>query len=181
MAVRKSYFWRKEGGYLQQKIESNPMAMMNPAAMTGMMKQSFMAQIYQVGISFGLGYFFSGFIMAKLPFKLTQKFKVMLHQNINIPLLDVSFVSSMSLAFLCIYGLQNLYGLILSSNPLDDDLKMMSPHYMMGPGNNPGQPKDYGKLFESEKDCYDLLNYEFELDHAENYLIKKHKEGDLFQ
>ena len=156
-------------------------AMMNPAMMTGMMKQSFMAQIYQVGISFGLGYFFSGFIMAKLPFGLTEKFKVMLHQGFNIPLLDVSFVSSMSLAFLCIYGLQSLHGLLLSANPMDDDLKMMNPQFMAGDAGNPAQPKDYMKLFESEKDSYDLMNYDFVLDKAEEYLIQKYKRKELFQ
>eukprot|EP00826_Nyctotherus_ovalis_P007347 TRINITY_DN11824_c0_g2_i7.p2 TRINITY_DN11824_c0_g2~~TRINITY_DN11824_c0_g2_i7.p2 ORF type:complete len:159 (+),score=50.47 TRINITY_DN11824_c0_g2_i7:481-957(+) len=156
-------------------------AMMNPAMMTGMMKQSFMAQIYQVGISFGLGYFFSGFIMAKLPFGLTEKFKVMMHQGFNIPLLDVSFVSSMSLAFLCIYGLQSLHGLLLSANPMDEDLRMMNPQYMAGGAGAPNQPKDYARLFESEKDSYQLMNYEFALNKAEDYLILKHKKGELFQ
>lgn len=184
--LRKTFYWKKGTGFLRQNIESNPMsAMMNPAAMTGMLKQSFMSQIYQVGLSFGLGYFFSGFIMAKLPFGLTQKFKVMLHQGFNIPLLDASFVSSLSLAFLFIYGLQGVYGLMFDSNPIGDDLKMMNPQYMMGgmmggPGGAPGQPKDYGKLFESERENYDILNYEFVLDKAEGYLIKKFKENRLF-
>jgi hypothetical protein len=98
VTVRKAFFAKKETGYLYHSVETNPMtAMMNPAMMTGMLKQSFMSQIYQVGLSFGLGYFFSGFILAKLPFGLTQKFKVMLHQGFNIPYLDPSFVSSMSL------------------------------------------------------------------------------------
>ena len=181
MAVRKSFFWKKEGGFLHQSIETNPMsAMMNPAMMTGMLKQSFMSQIYQVGLSFGLGYFFSGFIMAKLPFGLTQKFKVMLQQGFDIPLLDASFVSSMSLAFLFIYGLQGVYGLMFDSNPVSEDLKMMNPQNMMS-GGAPGQPKDFGKLFESERDSYDLMNYEFVLDKSEAYLIKKHKEGRLFE
>ena len=96
--MRKAFYCKKEGGFLHQPIESNPMsAMMNPAMMTGMIKQSFSSQIYQLGLSVGLGYFFSGFIMAKMPFALTQKFKVMFHQGFNIPLLDASFVSSMSL------------------------------------------------------------------------------------
>jgi hypothetical protein len=95
--TRKAYFTRKEGGLLDQKIETNPMSsMMNPAVMGGMMKQSFSSQIYQVGLFVGLGYFFAGFVLAKLPFTLTQKFKAMLHQGFSIPLLDVSFVSSMS-------------------------------------------------------------------------------------
>eukprot|EP01022_Parablepharisma_sp_SALTPOND_P015109 TRINITY_DN2109_c0_g1_i1.p1 TRINITY_DN2109_c0_g1~~TRINITY_DN2109_c0_g1_i1.p1 ORF type:complete len:1160 (-),score=115.81 TRINITY_DN2109_c0_g1_i1:6531-10010(-) len=156
-------------------------AMMNPAMMTGMLKQSFMSQIYQVGLSFGLGYFFSGFIMAKLPFGLTQKFKVMLHQGFDIPLLDASFVSSMSLAFLFIYGLQGVYGLMFDSNPVGEDLKMMNPQYMMGGAGAPNQPKDYTKLFESERDNYNLMNYDFELDKAEDYLINKFKAGRLFE
>ena len=72
-------------------------SMMNPAMMAGMVKQSFSRQMYQIVLFMGIGYFFSGFILAKFPFNLTQKFKTLSQQGISIPLLDVSFVSSMSL------------------------------------------------------------------------------------
>jgi len=80
---------------------------------------------------------------------------------------------------LFIYGLQGVYALVFDSNPIGEDLKMMNPQYMMT-GGAPNQPKDYTKLFESEKDSYDLMNYSFVLDKAEAYLISKHKSGELF-
>eukprot|EP00831_Metopus_contortus_P032227 TRINITY_DN2608_c0_g1_i2.p1 TRINITY_DN2608_c0_g1~~TRINITY_DN2608_c0_g1_i2.p1 ORF type:complete len:220 (-),score=46.97 TRINITY_DN2608_c0_g1_i2:110-769(-) len=177
--LRKSFFCRQEGGALNQQIESNPMlSMMNPAMMTGMIKQSFMSQIYQIGLFVGMGYFFSGFVLAKLPFMLTHKFKSMLHQGFNIPLLDVSYVSSMSWAFLLIYGLQGIYSLIFDTNPVGDDLKMMNPGMMMG-GGHPSQPKDYSKLFASKKDDFDLLKYSFVLDKSEEYLIQSFEKLSL--
>jgi hypothetical protein len=82
-------------------------------------------------------------------------------------------------AFLFIYGLQGIYALLFDSNPMGDDLKMMNPQYMMS-GGGPQQPKDFAKLFESERDSYDLMDYKFVLDKAESYLIKKHNDGTLF-
>ncbi len=58
---------------------------------------------------------------------------------------------------------------MFDANPVGDELKMMNPQMMMGGG--PNQPKDFAKLFESEKDSYDLLNYNFLLDKAEDYLL----------
>lgn len=62
---------------------------------------------------------------------------------------------------------------------MGEDLKMMNPQYMMGGGSSQ-QPKDFSKLFESERDSYDLMDYKFVLDKAEGYLIKMHKDGKLF-
>ncbi len=41
---------------------------------------------------------------------------------------------------------------------MGEDLKMMNPQYMMGGGSSQ-QPKDFSKLFESERDSYDLMDY----------------------
>jgi ER membrane protein complex subunit 3 len=69
---------------------------MNPAMMSGMLKQTFSSNIYNIVLFVGMGYLFSGFILAKIPFQLSQRFRKMLQGDFKIPQLDVSYVSSMS-------------------------------------------------------------------------------------
>lgn len=56
---------------------------------------------------------FTGFILIKLPFPLTPKFKSMLQARIETQEMDVTWVSSLSLYFLCLFGLNSVYRLIL--------------------------------------------------------------------
>ena len=56
---------------------------------------------------------FTGFIALKLPFPLTPKFKSMLQARIETQDMDVTWVSSLSLYFLCLFGLNSVYRLIL--------------------------------------------------------------------
>lgn len=56
---------------------------------------------------------FSGFILIKLPFPLTPRFKQLLQANINTTDMDVTWVSSLSWYFLNLFGLNTVYRLIL--------------------------------------------------------------------
>lgn len=61
----------------------------------------------------GIGSVFQGFITAQMPFPLGIKFKQMLQQGLMVQALDPTYVSSMSWAFLLIYGLNGVLGLLM--------------------------------------------------------------------
>ena len=118
----------------------------DPLAMVGMMKQN-MAMIVPNMLMMGwVSYFFSGFILVKLPFTLTDRFKSMLQRGVGLSSLDVSYVSSLSWYFINVFGLRGLFTLVLGSDSGALDNTEMMAQQMQG-GMNPAQ--DPNKLFES--------------------------------
>lgn len=51
---------------------------MNPEMMTTMLKSNLSMGVYNILLFSVVGFFFSGFIVAKIPFPLSQRFKSML-------------------------------------------------------------------------------------------------------
>lgn len=116
---------------------ANPMT--DPAGMeqmTGMLKGNMMMMIPQTLIMSWINAFFSGFVictslrgrcysvwtrltaswLVKLPFPLTIRFKSMLQSGVMTRDLDVRWVSSLSWYFLCLFGLQSVFGFILGND-----------------------------------------------------------------
>jgi hypothetical protein len=106
----------KGSGRLREKVKAgapNPMA--DPSNMVNMMKQNMSMMLPNVVMMGWISYFFSGFVLAKVPFTLTERFKSMLQRGVELQSLDVSYVSSLSWYFLVMFGLRGLFTLILGS------------------------------------------------------------------
>ncbi len=96
---------------------ANPMS--DPAAMDGMMgmMKGNMAMIVPQTLIMGwINAFFSGFVVLRLPFPLTPRFKAMLQAGVATRDMDVRWVSSISLYFICLFGLQSVFTYILGSD-----------------------------------------------------------------
>ena len=106
-----------------------------------------------------ISFFFSGFVLVKIPFPLTNRFKVMLQRGVDLETLDVSrerraelgtrrrrliaasprrYVSSLSWYFLLMFGLRGFLRVILGEDPdsIDADRAMQMQMGMSagGPG-----------------------------------------------
>lgn len=103
----------------------------------------------------------------------------MLQQGLNVTALDPTYVSSMSWAFLLVYGLNGILGLALADNKTIEEMEMMASGAGMmggqmgmgGPGGK--QAANYKALFKGEKDFYEILNYKFALDDVEEAFLMK--------
>ncbi|KAL1211038.1 hypothetical protein V5N11_018448 [Cardamine amara subsp. amara] len=116
--TRRSYFSNEENGLLHvPKGEGqNPQAQMfsDPNMAMDMMKKNLSMIIPQTLTFAFVNFFFSGFVAAKIPFPLTQRFRSMLQNgNIDLSTVDVSYVSSRSWYFLNLFELRGLFSLIL--------------------------------------------------------------------
>ncbi|BGP12251.1 hypothetical protein JCM10213_000056 [Rhodosporidiobolus nylandii] len=159
----------------------NPLG--DPAAMDGMLdmlKKQAVGFLPQTILMYYINSFFSGFLLTRLPFPLPPKFKELLQRGIDVPDLDASWCSAISWYFLCLFGLNPIYGLILGEDNAASDLAAMNPATMMGGGGMPampGQPaQDFNKMFKAEKENLDIAEYAWVCDGVEERLLKKYGE-----
>ncbi|CAO3568255.1 unnamed protein product [Mortierella alpina] len=158
--------------------------MQDPAYVETMMdgmKKNMMNIVPQTVIMGWINFFFSGFVLIKLPFPLTIRFKSMLQRGIETNDMDVTWVSSLSWYFLNLFGLQSVFTLILGSGHAADAMRDMQAMSTMGMGaaagpqmGPTGQPQDMQKVFLGEKENLELTEHEWGLDNVETRLLVKY-------
>lgn len=131
-----------QGKHIAQ-TNSKPGEVVNPFsdpnmsdAMMNMAKGNMANFIPQTILMWWVNHFFAGFVLMKLPFPLTVRFKEMLQSGVMTADLDVRWVSSISWYFISVLGLNPVYNLMLTE-PEEDQLGIMQqqPDQVMdGPG-----------------------------------------------
>ncbi|CUS21354.1 LAQU0S03e00650g1_1 [Lachancea quebecensis] len=130
--TRQSFNMRQEylaevlagGKFLAQqgKPETPPNPLTDPNAsdaMMGMVKGNLANYIPQTIIMWWVNHFFAGFLLMKLPFPLTVKFKEMLQSGIMTSDLDPRWVSSISWYFISTLGLNPVNNLLFGNSESD--------------------------------------------------------------
>ncbi|KAJ2779197.1 hypothetical protein H4R18_004142 [Coemansia javaensis] len=185
---RRRYLCRayEEGEYLKNKASKDQGAanlMADPKAMEAMMdgmKKQMMGIVPQTLIMGWIQFFFSGFIVIKLPFPLGLRFKQMLQSGIMTPNMDVRWVSSLSWYFLNLFGLRGVFALILGGDNAADGTRDMAAMGSMGAAGA-AQPQDYHKLFLGMKDSLAITYHEWDLATVEQrVLVKYGKQARVF-
>ncbi|KAL9236567.1 hypothetical protein vseg_011219 [Gypsophila vaccaria] len=170
--ARRAYFTNQENGLLHvpkgQAPNAQAQMFSDPNMAMDMMKKNLSMIIPQTLTFAFVNFFFSGFVAAKIPFPLTQRFRSMLQNGIDLSTVDVSYVSSRSWYFLNLFGLRGLFSLILGEeNAMDDTQRMMQ---MGGFGLDPS--KNLG----AEKDSLDIVQHEWALpkfEHRAEAVLRK--------
>ncbi|KAF7510721.1 hypothetical protein GJ744_006087 [Endocarpon pusillum] len=170
----KSGTFLKDGPESRGKAAPNPMT--DPAAMEGMMgmmKGNMAMMIPQTLIMGWINAFFAGYVILKLPFPLTIRFKSMLQSGVMTRDLDVRWVSSLSWYFLCLFGLQPVFAFILgndnAANQMSQQMAQMNPAANANPFG-PGQDPD--KMFLAEAENLEVMEHYSILDGVEERLLR---------
>lgn len=170
---RKAFFCRENEGFFTQKVEAKEANVMNPNMMGDMLKKNLLNGLYYILVFVGVGYFFSGFILLKLPFGLSQKFRSMLQQGLNLPELDLSYVSAVSWCFILVFGLNSILQHIDGGDfsMMQEQEKMLKQPLM--PFSGP--QVDYTKILTSEKENIEILPSFSLLDDAVDNVLSKYE------
>ncbi|GAB5592454.1 hypothetical protein Unana1_07354 [Umbelopsis nana] len=189
-ASRKAYLTQAfdQGKYLKNPNAPTegapaPNPMTDPDMMEGMMegmKKQVTNMVPQMLIMGWINFFFQGFVVIKLPFPLTLRFKSMLQSGVDTRDMDVTWVSSLSWYFLNLFGLNSVFTLILGDNNAAgagmNDMAAMGGIAGMGmPGMGaPGQPQDFNKIFMAEKENLMITSHDWELESIEEKVLRKY-------
>ncbi|KAF4699185.1 ER membrane complex subunit 3, partial [Perkinsus olseni] len=191
--AKKALYLKKDQGLLWQvppqknAMDAMMQAQSDPSMATGMMKNQFMFLGIHGTLGYWVSHLFSGFLVAKTPFPLTFKVKSMLQRGVDVPALDTSYVSSLSLYFfvsMSSQGIMQLYQQLRSSgddaamaaaaDTSGEDMMMMGG--MMAPPPPPmpmGGGGDVKKAFETERENLEIVQHKFALEDAEDRLLDK--------
>lgn len=169
---------------LDEETEKNPMpsGMMDPSQMMAGFTQNFTVVLPNMLQMAWVSYFFDGFVAAKFPFPLLDKFKVMLQRGVDIRTIDASYISSLSWYLLCMFSLRSIYTLVLGDGAKtgDDEASFqqlampmagagLSAGAGMGAGSGAAQ---YGSLYKNERAELEAHAHHDKLGDSEQRLIE---------
>ncbi|CAN6609939.1 ER membrane protein complex subunit 3 [Trichomonascus vanleenenianus] len=137
--------------------------------MMGMMKGQIMMVVPQTLMMGWINAFFAGFVLMRLPFPLTIRFKSMMQSGVMTKDLDVRWVSSLSWYFLNLLGLQSVYSLILGSQNSAGGMAAMGATPTMMP-QQPGT--DFKKLYNAEAENLEIVHHYSIFDGIEKRVLK---------
>ncbi|KAB5530503.1 integral membrane protein DUF106-domain-containing protein [Coniochaeta sp. 2T2.1] len=169
----------ESGAYLKNPDQkgqppANPLS--DPSAMDGMMgmmKNQMAMIIPNTLIMSWINAFFSGYVIMKLPFPLTIKFKSMLQAGVATRDMDPRWMSSISWYFLCIFGLQSVFNFLLGSDNAAS--QMAAQMNQMGAQGTPqmfGPGVDPDKQFQAEAENLAVIEHYSVLDDVEDRLLQ---------
>lgn len=161
---RKAYFLDEKKGIFKKEVQrksQQEQMMENPSMMADMMKKNVSGMLPQILMWNFVSYFFTGFVMGKVPFPLSQRFRGMLQRGIDLGSLDVSYVSSLSYYVLMWSGLRGLRSLIFRGQETVDPTNMMAQQMQMGLGAEPA------KAIQMQAQNLELAKHEWRMEKME--------------
>ena len=168
----------------ERKKEENPAEddddLPNPLAAMDGMKGGMVGMVQNMVMMQGIQFFFSGFILLKVPFSLTMGFKQMFQKGMEgLVNLDTSYVSSISLYFLFMYGLRAFFRLVMGTPTLEfmETQKIWAKLGKKTGPTNPNAPKEDAqiKALNTEADNLEMIlpkQFKSNLDSVEKRLLK---------
>ena len=169
--MRRQHFVEDDTGVLAEKDlpgATNPMA--DPNGGMDMMKGQMANTVPHIVMMTAMNYLFSGFVISKVPFPLTPRFKMMLQQGVSLSTLDSSYVSALSWYFIIMFGIRGFTSLVLGGSVAYSDMHAMQMQAQMGQtGNNP--QFDAGAAFKAEKRELEVIKHTWHAADAELRLL----------
>ncbi|PNW78361.1 hypothetical protein CHLRE_09g400400v5 [Chlamydomonas reinhardtii] len=169
--MRKEYFAGEKGLFSQKAVTRSPQEAMatDPSVMVDMMKKNLTGMVPQLGMGMVVNFFFQGFVIGKVPFPLSPRFKPMLQRGIDLASLDVSYFTSLSYYILLLFGLRGAFSLVFREEMVDETAMMQR---QMNPMAANPMGVDMDAAFKAEKAALGQVEHEWELESAEERAVE---------
>ncbi|EEB06087.1 eukaryotic protein [Schizosaccharomyces japonicus yFS275] len=132
------------------------------------MKGNMMMIVPQTIIMTWISEFFAGFILLKLPFPLTIRFKSIFQSGVATTDLPVQWVSSISWYFINLFGLKSVYSLLLGSDNAASEPANPAVGQILQPGQDPK------KMMLSELESIHIIDHKCLLDSVESRILERY-------
>lgn len=166
--ARRAYFVDKDRGVLAKKPKKGSKKPMDPMAMMDGMKGNMLYMVPNMLMMSVISFFFSGFVLVKVPFPITRAFKQMLQRGVDLATLDTSYVSSLSWYFLLMFGLRGFLRVVLGEDPdAMDANREMQMQMGMGMGGGGPQGFDAAPAYKHEADELKMVQHAWALEDCE--------------
>jgi len=169
--MRKQHLTGDEGALTEgkdtEKEARNPMQ--DPTQMGDQMKGQITNMLPMMVIGGWVGFTFSGFVTARVPFPLTTRFKQMLQRGVNLTSLDAAWISSMSWYFINQFFMKGIYELMLGEDNQADQARAMQQQM---PGGASPQLMDEQKAFKAEWEALKVAEHRNALAEVEKLVLR---------
>jgi len=150
-------------------MANNPMNM----AMDGM-KGNMAFMIQNMVMMQGISHFFKGYVLLKVPFPLTNGFKMMFQRGLDLTTLETSYVSSVSWYFLVMFGLRGFFRLAIGDMPQEaQESVQMQRSFGISTNGTPPQQFNCERSLWTEADNLEIARYHSVVEEAEKRLLGK--------
>ena len=155
------------------KSKSDDLDIMGSASMMDGMKGQFAFMIQNMVMMQGISHFFQGYVLLKVPFPLTNGFKMMFQRGLDLSTLETSYVSSVSWYFLVMFGLRAFFRLAIGEMPQESQEASFLQHSLGTLINRPAKPNKFNATaaLNTEADNLELVKMTNMLEDAEKRLL----------
>lgn len=204
--ARRTYWTDVDDGYLMEELQwieeeeeraaeggeggdgankTGDVDMPDPMAMMGPLKGQAAFMIQNMVMMQGIGYFFQGYVLLKVPLPITMGFKMMFQRGLDLSTLETSYVSSVSWYFLVTFGLRAFFRLVIQGGGTgmsQEETESMMTQVDLGVSMSNGNPMannnfDGPSMIKKERETLDITKFKGKLDDAERRLLKKKKKS----
>jgi hypothetical protein len=171
-------------GLFHAPVRSKPMHetfATDPSVMVDMMKRNLTGIVPQLVMGVVVSFFFSGFVMGRVPFSLSPRFRPMVQRGVDLASLDVAYFTSLSYYIMLLFALRGPFSLFFREDTVDETealRRQMNP--LAGAGAMPGAPGggfDAAAAYKQERQAYAAYEHEWVLGGAEGLALAAMREA----
>lgn len=170
------------GGVFNEPVRSKPMHetfATDPSVMVDMMKRNLTGIVPQLVMGVVVSFFFSGFVMGRVPFSLSPRFRPMVQRGVDLASLDVAYFTSLSYYIMLLFASRGPFSLFFREDTVDETealRRQMNP-MAAAAGGAPGGGFDAAAAYKAEKAAYAAYEHEWVLGGAEGLALAAMQEA----